>query len=129
MVDSKENVTNVTEKRQKEEKIKTILESLEKGVSIVKACKTAGTTTVTFWRWRKKSKKLDDKVLAIFDSRTQTVEDALFMNTLKGNVVAQIFWLKNRGKGRWKDKFEHDINEHKVILLGKKEKPEDEVDD
>jgi len=43
------------------------------------------------------------------DSRTQTVEDALYATALAGNVAAQIFWLKNRAKDRWKDKFEYDI--------------------
>ena len=107
----------------------TFLESLKRGTSITKASDAAGIDYSTVWLWRKKSKSFNNKVLAVLEGRTQIVEDSLYMNAIKNNVVAQIFWLKNRGKGRWKDKFEHDINEHKVILLGKKEKPEDEVDD
>ena len=107
----------------------TFLESLKRGTTITKASDAAGIDYSTVWLWRKKSKSFNNKVLAVLEGRTQIVEDALYMNAIKNNVVAQIFWLKNRGKGRWKDKFEHDINEHKVILLGKKEKPEDEVDD
>jgi hypothetical protein len=32
------------------------------------------------------------------------VEDALFTNAMKGNIVAQIFWLKNKGNGKWSDR-------------------------
>ena len=119
-----DNVNNVNKKQQKE----AFLKSLRNGVSIRKACKYAGITEMTIWRWRKRSKAFDEEVLSILDSRTQTVEDALFMNALKGNVTAQIFWLKNRGKGRWKDKFEHDITEKKVIVLGKQEKSNENDD-
>lgn len=96
------NETNVKKKRQKE----AFLESLTRGTSIVKACQAAGISVVTIWRWRKESKDFDKEVLAVLDSRTQTVEDALYSNAVKGNVVAQIFWLKNRASDRWKDKYE-----------------------
>lgn len=38
----------------------------------------------------------------------QDVVNALKENALKGNVVAQIFFLKNKGKEDWKDK--HEVN-------------------
>jgi len=93
----------------KEQKKEAFLESLEGGVSISDACKSANVSRNTIWEWRKKSKRFDNKVSSIIDSRTQSVEDALFASALKGNVIAQIFWLKNRAKDRWKDKFEYDI--------------------
>ena len=55
------------------------------------------------------SKEFDNKVNAIIDSRTQTVEDALYASALKGNVIAQIFWLKNRAKDRWSDRTTHEV--------------------
>lgn len=92
------NETNETKKRQKE----AFLKSLESGATIKDSCEAAGISRVTAWRWRK-SKQFKAKVLAIIDSRTQTVEDALYASALKGNVIAQIFWLKNRASDRWKD--------------------------
>ena len=97
------NVTNVTRNRQK----RAFLESLEKGVSIKEACDYAGVSRMTIWRWRKIYLGFNNKVLLIIDSRTQTVEDALYMNAVNGNITAQIFWLKNRAKERWSDRFEH----------------------
>jgi len=93
----------------REKKRKAILESLKAGSSISQACKAAQVDRTTVWLWRKKSKKFNNKVLAILDSRTQVVEDALYKNALNGNIVAQIFWLKNRAPDRWKDKYDQNI--------------------
>lgn len=92
------NETNETKKRQKE----AFLKSLEGGATIKDSAEAAGVSRVTAWRWRN-SKTFKKKVLAIIDSRTQTVEDALYATALKGNVIAIIFWLKNRASDRWKD--------------------------
>ncbi len=88
----------------------TVLKSLENGVTMTKSCIAAGTNKVTIWRWRKEDQEFDDAILSILDSRVQVVEDALFVNatsnTKAGDTTAQIFFLKNRSKGRWKDKQE-----------------------
>lgn len=99
------NLTNLTRNRQK----KAFLESLRSGVTIKDACKAVDLSRDTIWRWRKKWKGFDNKIFSIIDSRTQTVEDALYASALKGNVTAQIFWLKNRAKERWKDRYEHGV--------------------
>jgi len=99
------NLTDLTRNRQKED----FLESLTGGVSISEACKAVNLSRDTIWRWRKKYIGFDNKILSIIDSRTQTVEDALYASALKGNVIAQIFWLKNRAKDRWTDKTTHEV--------------------
>jgi len=102
----------------KEEKKEALLKSLESGVSITDACGAASVSRHAIWEWRKKSKRFDNKVNAIIDSRTQTVEDALYSSGVKGNVTAQIFWLKNRAKDRWSDVQEHRLSGvvvHKLI--------------
>ena len=99
------NETNVTRNRQKE----AFLVSIEKGASISDSCEAAHVSRTTIWRWRKIYKGFDNKILSIIDSRTQTVEDALYASALKGNVTAQIFWLKNRAKERWSDITTHEV--------------------
>ena len=96
------------------------LKSLDNGVSITKASEAAGITRVTIWQWRKDDEKFDNEVNSILDSRIQIVEDALFLNATEakksGDTIAQIFYLKNRSKGRWKDKTEADIDiTHKAL--------------
>ncbi|GAI99699.1 unnamed protein product, partial [marine sediment metagenome] len=49
------------------------------------------------------------KINSIIDSRTQSMEDALYASGIKGNVAAQIFWLKNRAKDRWSDRTTHEV--------------------
>lgn len=93
----------------KKKRIESVLESLGKGSSFIKACKAADIDQATFWRWRQDDAELNKQVLQVLDSRTQTVEDALYVGATKGNVIAQIFWLKNRAPGRWKDKQEQAI--------------------
>lgn len=93
------NETIETKNRQKE----AFLTSLERGSSISESCEAANVSRATIWRWRKRSKGFNNKTLSIIDSRTQSVEDALYASALKGNVTAQIFWLKNRASDRWKD--------------------------
>ncbi|MBA7565029.1 hypothetical protein ES695_14985 [Candidatus Atribacteria bacterium 1244-E10-H5-B2] len=88
---------------------KAFLKSLEGGVSISDACTAANVGRTAIWNWRQESKRFDNKVNAIIDSRNQSMEDALFSSGLNGNVAAQIFWLKNRYRKRWKDRFEHEI--------------------
>lgn len=38
-----------------------------------------------------------------------TISNALFQNAKSGNTVAQIFYLKNRAPGEWKDKHDHEV--------------------
>ena len=99
---------NAIKKRQKRQE--GFLLSLERGVSVLKASKEAGIDYKTIWRWRRDDEGFNDKVMAILDSRIMIVEDALFLNAAEGNLGAQIFYLKNRSGGRWKDKTEEDVN-------------------
>jgi hypothetical protein len=115
---------NEYSEKQKNKIKENFLEALSKGVTIRQACKSVGVDESTIWRWRNCPKYKDDnfsnEVLNVLDSRIQSVEDALFVNatgyevvdkdgnkkTIRGDTTAQIFFLKNRSKGRWKDKQE-----------------------
>jgi len=94
----------------KKKRIESVLESLGAGASFIKACKAADIDQSTFWLWRQADAELNKKVLQVLDGRTQTVEDALYVGASKGNVIAQIFWLKNRASGRWRDRQEQVID-------------------
>ena len=119
MVEEKDNKENEEGKKKqdaidaivlRQKKQENFLKSLEGGVSVLAASKAADIDYKTIWRWRKDDEEFNNKVMAILDSRTMIVEDALFLNAAKGNLGAQIFYLKNRAKERWKDKIEEDIN-------------------
>ena len=115
-----ENKPEKTEEEKKRDAINAIvlrqkrqdrfLKSLEGGVSVLKASKAADIDYKTIWRWRKDDEEFNIEVMAILDSRTMIVEDALFLNAAKGNLGAQVFYLKNRARDRWKDKFPEELN-------------------
>jgi len=99
---NKDTYNALTEPKNRE-RLNNFIKSLESGVSVLRACKTAGIDYATIWRWRKRYPEFDEQIKSIMDSRTQIVEDSLFINATRGNLGAQIFWLKNRSQGRWQD--------------------------
>jgi transposase-like protein len=97
-----------------------VLTSLKNGASIPQACKAANIDRSTIWMWRKTDENFGNQVYEAKDSRIDIVEDALYINaTEKMNITAQIFFLKNRSKGRWKDRQE--IEHSGKIDLNKEE--------
>lgn len=82
--------------------LKEIRENLKNGGGLHTSCKAAGIAVTTLWGWRKKWRKVDNYINRILESRVQLVEDALYKAAITGNITAQIFFLKNRGKG-WCD--------------------------
>ena len=82
--------------------LKNIREAVAQGSGVYKACGVAGISPVTLWLWRKKDRRVEMYVQSLMEHRVQLVEDALYANAIKGNTTAQIFFLKNRGKG-WSD--------------------------
>ena len=115
----------ITEENRKIKK-EAFLESLKSGVSITDACEAAKISRAAIWVWRQKSIRFDNKVNAVIDSRTQSMEDALYASGIKGNVSAQIFWLKNRDRKRWRDRFEHEVSgvvTHKLLDVDVSEYP------
>lgn len=81
--------------------------SLKQGSSHKEATEATGYDVTTIWDWRQKDKQFSLDILSALDSRIKVVEDALYATATgkegKAKVIAQIFWLKNRGKN-WKDK-------------------------
>lgn len=94
---------------QNEEKKAVIIESIRNGASNTDAYNAASVPKRTFYNWMK-DKEFAEKVNTARASgeniRVVNVEDALYKLAMKGNVTAQIFWLKNRISARWADKQE-----------------------
>ena len=93
------------------ELIEAYLEHLIKGHTQIFACQKLGVARQTMWKLRKKDPAFATAEAEVLNTRSELVEDALYQNALKGNVIAQIFWLKNRDHRRWKDRHEvaHDV--------------------
>lgn len=65
----------------------------------------------TLYRWMKISSVLSDAIKKGKDEADYAVQRALFTAAMSGNVLAQIFWLKNRRPDKWRDKIEQNIEQ------------------
>lgn len=107
------------------------LQSLSNGSTRAAATEAANTCTSTVWNWRQRDEEFKKAEQIALESRVDVVVDELYLNAAgeeykdkvgnkhkrRGNVIAQIFYLKNRGKGKWKDKSEIEIQEIKTIKI------------
>lgn len=109
--DNQNNTKDTTLKNEKDslqDKQKAIyITSLEAGNTRKQASEDADAGVTTIWEWKQKDKEFAKAIETALESRIQVVEDALFKSATgkegKAKIIAQIFWLKNRGKN-WKDK-------------------------
>ena len=120
------------EKKEKAAKKRAYLQSLRNGTTRAKAAKAANVNITTVWKWAKDDEEFAKDIEIALESRIKFVVDALFSNAVgrgeytnsegkkivdRGNVIAQIFWAKNRGKGKWKDKQEMEIKVPDTIRI------------
>jgi len=112
MSSTKEIKENIT-KRIKE----AYIQSLKNGTTRAEACKAAKVDVSSIWQWIKDDQEFAKAVEIALESRIEVAVDSLFENVKKGNIIAQIFWTKNRGRGKWKDKQEVEFVMPKVIKV------------
>jgi len=75
-----------------------ILASMEKGVSMNKACQAAGINPSTFWRRRQEDEQLDGAYESVRESRIQVVEDAMFESAIGSVTVTEKHKRIKKGK-------------------------------
>jgi len=85
------------------DEIRNILELVEAGKPVVQACKDAGLTVYKFYIWVEEEEERKVYWRTLMDARKLIVEDALFASALKGNPVAQLFYLKCRDPHVWNE--------------------------
>ena len=92
------------------------------GATMQDIAKVIGISKTTLYKWQKDSELIYKALTTGKDIADALVENALFTKAITGNVLAQIFWLKNRRPDKWRDKVEHEIqadteNEHCGIVF------------
>jgi len=94
----------------KEQFIKQLRENLG---FINKTCEQIGINRTTYYRWIEKDKNFAARVNNINDFVIELVEGELLKQIRSGNVTATIFYLVNRGNGKWINiqKVEHNAPE------------------
>ncbi len=63
-----------------------------------------GISRTTLYAWKNRYSDISDALKKGKEVVDYQVENALLYKALAGDVTAQIFWLKNRRPGKWRDK-------------------------
>lgn len=78
-----------------------LLEALEKSLGVVTtACKTAGCSRETFYKYCRDDEEFKSKVDDIANVTLDFAESQLHKQIMDGNTSATIFYLKTKGKNR-----------------------------
>lgn len=80
------------------------------GLSDVQIASNMNISRSTLNEWKKKYSDISDTLKKGKEIVDYEVENALLQSALKGNVTAQIFWLKNRKPNEWREKREVEIS-------------------
>jgi hypothetical protein len=136
-----------------EECVKDKLDSIQgwarDGLTLQEIADNLGIALSTLCNYKNSYPELNEALKKGVDESLYTVENALFKSAIgyyyteeeinkktgqietvrkysKPNMTACIFYLKNKGNGKWKDKQEHDVNANvsQVIFTG-----EDDIKD
>lgn len=62
-----------------------------------------GIVPSTLYEWMQKYPEISEAVKRKKEIVDYEVENALYRSAMSGNVTAQIFWLKNRMRDKWRD--------------------------
>jgi len=115
IVQKKERISTKIKKKQ-------FLEQFKKNYGFIcKTCEQIGINRITYQRWMKSDKEFAEQVNNINNYVLELVEGELIKQVIGGNVTATIFYLVNRGNGKWVNiqKVEHNSPavESKVDML------------
>lgn len=97
---------------------KAMIEALTKSLGVVtSACKKVGIDRQTHYNWYNKDPEYKEAVDSIQDVAIDFVESSLHKSIQEGNVTAQIFYLKTKGKKRGYIESNHSENETIIKLI------------
>lgn len=74
------------------------------GLTDEQIAKNIGIGERTLYEWKEKYPQISQSLKKGKEVVDYEVENALLSSALGGNTTAQIFWLKNRRPGKWRDK-------------------------
>lgn len=82
------------------------------GASDKEISEIIGVTESTLNLWKKTHPEFSESLNEAKNMADSKVVRALYTQAIEGNVTAQIFWLKNRQKDKWRDKqdVDHTVN-------------------
>lgn len=80
------------------------------GLSDAQIARNIGIGRTTFYKWKNEHVEFANALILSKEVADREIENALYKAAKKGNITAQIFWLKNRKPDEWRDKREPDLS-------------------
>ena len=88
------------------------------GLTDEQIAQNMGVSYSTLRVWRDKYSALSAALKETKEIADRNVENALYEAAMKGNITAQIFWLKNRKPKMWREKQQDDsVDNHITISI------------
>jgi transcriptional regulator with XRE-family HTH domain len=78
----------------------------QEGLTEEQIAERLGVGITTLSRWKNEHPEFREALKVSKDEADAKVVESLYKQALKGNVTAQIFWLKNRQPAKWRDRQE-----------------------
>lgn len=109
-------------------KKKLMLEALKAQLGVVSAaCNQVGISRNTHYKWLRENEKYKEEVENLPEVTLDFVENALLKNIKSGNVTAQIFYLKTKGKERGYIERQEVYHKGKDLIINLVEKSVEEI--
>ena len=105
-------------------KQKNLLSALKTSMgNVTMACHSVGVGRTTYYLWLKENPLFKEQVDEIEEIVLDWAESKLYEQIEKGNIAANIFYLKCQGKDRgWTEKYEKKEPQTKPFILSEKDK-------
>ncbi len=88
------------------------------GLTDEQIAKNMGIGTRTLYEWKERYPQISQTLKETKEIADRNVENALYEAAMKGNITAQIFWLKNRKPKMWREKQQDDsVDNHITISI------------
>ena len=91
-------------------RLEEVKDWVRNGATDLEIAKRLGISESTYFEYKKEYSEFSESLKETKEYIDGQVENALLQNALKGNITAQIFWLKNRRADKWRDKVEQDTS-------------------
>ena len=73
------------------------------GLTMEEMAHNIGINPDTLYEWKNTKSEISEALKKGKEVADYQVENALFKKAIEGNVVAQIYWLKNRRPDKWRE--------------------------
>ena len=98
-------------------RLEEIKDWVRNGATDEEVAQRLGISRSTFCEYKNGFSEFSDTLKETKEIVDSQVENALLQNALKGNITAQIFWLKNRRPDKWREKLSPDKENDRLKIV------------